>query len=409
MRPADYLVLALEDIRAAKLRSFLTSLGIIIGVGSVVLMMSIGAGVNATVTGAFSELGSTRITVSPSAPRAEGARPGGGFGGGGGVASTLTVEDAAALAGVDGVAAVAPVLQVPARVDGPARTLNLAVTATAPAYREATGQRLATGRLFAADAAEVVLNEAAAGQLFGGAGAVGATLRINGGDFTVVGLFADQSSPFAQGGPGGDAGEGRANPAVYIPIERGLELAGTRHVAQIVLTASSPERVEATTEGVRAALLARHNGVADFAASSFQQLLASFTQIFDVFTLFLAAIAGISLVVGGIGIMNIMLVTVTERTREIGIAKAIGATSANVVLQFLVEAVLLSLLGGLLGLAVAWLGTVLLGQLLDLPALVTPAAIALALGVSAAIGVFFGVVPAWRAARLDPIVALRHE
>jgi putative ABC transport system permease protein len=417
MRPYDYLTGALEDIWATKLRSFLTSLGIIIGVGSVVLMMSIGAGVNSTVTGAFSDLGSTQITISPSAPRSAESEQDDEFRGGGGgrggefgvnVASTLTTDDAVAIADVEGVAAVAPVIQVPIKVVGPAKTLDVAVTGTTSAHAAVTNQELITGRVFSDDGGEVVLNEAAAAQLFDDAAALGATVTIKDQSFTVAGIFKNAISPFAQGRPGGD-NEAQAQPAIFVPIEQALEMAGTEHVAQIVLTAESPEGVDATMERVRTVLLNQHEGVADFSITSFQELLSSFSEIFDVLTLFLAAIAGISLVVGGIGIMNIMLASVTERTREIGIAKAIGATRRHVVAQFLVEAVMLSALGGVIGLAVAWLGTVLLKQTLDLPAIISPATIALAIGVSAAIGVFFGVAPAWRAARLDPIVALRHE
>jgi putative ABC transport system permease protein len=208
--------------------------------------------------------------------------------------------------------------------------------------------------------------------------------------------------------PGGNAAN-QVIPAVYMPVDSALDLAGTQRVSQIMLTAENPEVVNSAMEGIKATLLSRHGGVQDFTISSFQQLLSSFNQVFSIITVFLSAIASISLVVGGIGIMNIMLVTVTERTREIGIAKAIGATRMNIVLQFLVEAITLSLIGGLLGLAVAWLGTWLLGQFLGLPSVFSLQAIALTVGISAAIGIFFGVVPAWRAARLDPIVALRHE
>jgi putative ABC transport system permease protein len=409
MRLNDYLAGALEDIAAAKLRSFLTALGIIIGVGSVVLMLSIGAGVERTVTGAFADLGSTRVTIAPSRP---GAGPGGGPGGGGpggGVASTLTVADAEAIAEVSGVAAAAPVIQVPARAEGPAGAVDLTITGTTPAYGEATGQELTTGRLFDLDADEVVLNQAAADQLVSDRDAAGQTITIRERQYTVVGVFANQQSPFAQVRSGGRDDEATARPIVFLPIERALDIAETRHVSQIVLIAASPEQVNNVVAEVESTMLDLHDGVDDFSVTSFQQLMESFTQIFDVLTAFLAAIAGISLLVGGIGIMNIMLASVTERTREIGIAKAIGATRRNIVLQFLTESMLLSVRGGLLGLGVAWIGTLLLQRALDLPAIVTPGAIMLAVGVSAAIGIFFGVFPAWRAARLDPIVALRHE
>ncbi|CAN5799066.1 hypothetical protein BH24CHL6_BH24CHL6_10570 [soil metagenome] len=187
-----------------------------------------------------------------------------------------------------------------------------------------------------------------------------------------------------------------------------MTIADTERVSQVLVAASDPATVDATVEAIDALLLERH-GIDDFRVDSLADLLGSFEQIFGVLTGFLAALAGISLLVGGIGIMNIMLVVVAERTREIGIAKAIGATRRDVVLQFLTEAVLISLVGGLVGLALAWLGVLGIGEALGIEASVSGWIVALALFVSVGIGVFFGVAPAWRAARMDPITALRHE
>ncbi|CAN5647341.1 ABC transporter permease [soil metagenome] len=410
MRLGDYFAAALENIRAAKLRSFLTPLGIIIGIGSVVLLIAIGQGVSETVTGAFADLGSTRITVTPGAPRGQGLT----FGPGSGAASTLSLADAAALAELEGVAAVAPVIALAATARGPEASLTLAAVGTTPAYLEVACQRLLAGWAFAGDD-ELVLNQAAAAPLLGtsdSSEAVGMRVTLSAQAFsqvfTVVGIVEDVLPPFAQAGPGG-ADEARASPTALLPVGRALAAAGTERVAQIILSAESPDEVAATEERVQAALLERRDGSQDFRVSSLQEVIASFSEVFEVLTLFLTAIAGISLLVGGIGIMNIMLVTVTERTREIGVDKAIGATRRDVVLQFLVEAVVLSLIGGALGLLFAWLGTLVLQRGFGLPAVVTPSAVFLAVGVSAAIGVFFGVVPAWRAARLDPIEALRHQ
>jgi putative ABC transport system permease protein len=413
----DYIKTALDNIGSSKLRSLLTSLGIIIGIGSVVLISSIGGGVSSTITDAFSGLGSTQMTISSSAPVAAGdeqsgfgGRPSGGGGfGGAAVASTLSVDDAAALTSVQGVAAAAPVINVVSKVAGPDSTLDIGVTGTTPTYQAATAKTLVEGRIFSKAAPEVVLNQSAAKGLFGTADPLGQPVKIGDVSYTVVGVFTDPVSPFAQSGAGRRAEQSGANAAVYMPVGPALTLAGTQKVSQIAVAASSPEVVGATIERIRTTLTQRHDNVEDFTILSFQQLTASFAQVFNTLTIFLAAIAAISLLVGGIGIMNIMLVTVTERTREIGIAKAIGATSGSVVVQFLVESVMLSVIGGVLGLLVAWLGTVALGQLLGLPAVVSISTIATAVGVSAAIGIFFGVFPAWRAARLDPIVALRHE
>ena len=401
MRLADYVTGALGDIWAAKLRTFLTALGIIIGVGSVVLMLAIGAGVESTITGSFSDLGSNRITVRPIAP---GVQADTGPGDNDiAVASTLTLADAEALRAAEGVAGVAPVIQIPVTARGATTTVQLAATGTTPDYAAVTNQELVAGRMFAAATTEVLLNEAAATKLTGSGNAVGSTVTINEQAYTVVGVFRNETQSF------GPQNAAEAPAGLFLPVDHALEFAGTEYVSQLILTAEGPEQVDAAMASVKSTLAARHGGIEDFALMSAQELQASFTQILNVITTFLVAIAGISLAVGGIGIMNIMLASVTERTREIGIAKAIGATRQNVVVQLLAEAVTLSVLGGVLGLLLAWVGTLLAAQFLGLEAIVTLTTVALAVGVSAAIGIFFGVVPAWRAARLDPIIALRHE
>jgi ABC-type antimicrobial peptide transport system permease subunit len=413
MRLIDFLIEAAADLRASKLRSLLTSLGIIIGVASVVVLLSLGEGVRNTVTGAFADLGTTRITVSPAAP-------GRGMGGGGfvPVASTLTLDDVAAVRSLPDVAAAEPLLQAVARVDAGSVTRDMAVTGTGPDYPTLAGQELEQGRTFERDAAEAVVTRTTVERLFGGADPVGLSITVNGESYTVVGVVADLNLGFGGqsaaadggqpgGGPGGTGGGG-FRVAIYLPAEAVMEAASTNTVGQILAAAADPVRVDETVEAIDALLLERH-GIDDFRVDSLADLLGSFEEIFGVLTGFLAALAGISLLVGGIGIMNIMLVVVAERTREIGIAKAIGATRRDIVLQFLTEAVLISLVGGLIGLALAWLGVLGIGGALGIEAGVTGWIVALALAVSVGIGVFFGVAPAWRAARMDPITALRHE
>jgi putative ABC transport system permease protein len=411
MRPLDFLREAGSDLRSAKLRSLLTSLGIIIGVGSVVLLLSLGEGVRETITRNFAELGSTRITVSPSAP-------GRGIGGGpfAPITSTLTLEDVAAVPQVEDVTDAEPLLQAVAAVGTPgAAPRPLAVTGTGPAYPALSGQSFEAGRAFEAER-EAVISRAAADRFFPDGEALGGTLFVDGQEFTVVGVLENLSLGLgggqAGGGPPGGSGDGEDRPtfqvAIYLPAQFVMDVAGTDNVSQILAAARDPGVVDQTVERIEELLLERH-GVQDFRVDSIAELLESFDQIFGVLTGFLAAIAGISLLVGGIGIMNIMLVVVTERTREIGIAKAIGATRRDIVLQFLAEAVLISLVGGLIGLVLAWLGVAVIGDALGIQASLAPWIVGLALGVSIAIGVFFGVAPAWRAARMDPITALRHE
>jgi putative ABC transport system permease protein len=412
MRPVDFLREAAADLRSSKLRSLLTSLGIIIGVASVVVLLSLGEGVRTTVSSAFADLGSTRITVTPSAP-------GRGMGGGGlgPIASTLTLADVDAIGDIADVSAVAPVLQAVARVDTGTVARDMAVTGTAPDYPLLAGQELEAGRTFDSGAREAVVTRSAVERLFGGRDPTGGPIQIAGEGYTVVGIAADLDLGFGGGqasssgeGTGGEAGQGGGGfrVAIYLPVEVVMALAATDRISQILVAATDPERVDAAVEAIDELLLRRH-GIDDFRVDSLADLLRSFEEIFGVLTGFLAALAGISLLVGGIGIMNIMLVVVAERTREIGIAKAIGATRRDIVLQFLTEAILISLVGGLVGLAVAWLGVLVIGDALGIEAGVSGWIVALALAVSIGIGVFFGVAPAWRAARMDPITALRHE
>jgi len=411
MRPLDYLREAGTDLRSAKLRSLLTSLGIIIGVGSVVMLLSLGEGVRDTISRNFADLGSTRITVSPGAP-------GRGVGGGAfaPITSTLTLADVAAIRALDDVVDAEPVLQAVAPIVTSQGPRPAALTGTGPGYAALTGLELEAGRTFAAER-EAMLSRAAADRYFPDREAVGATLTVGGQDFEVVGVVENLTLGLGAGqAGGGGAPPGGQNDddrpsfqvAIYLPAQFVMDLVGTDNVSQIIAAAADPATVEATVERVEALMLERH-GVEDFRVDSIAELLESFDQIFGVLTGFLAAIAGISLLVGGIGIMNIMLVVVTERTREIGIAKAIGATRRDIILQFLAEAVLISLLGGMLGLLLAWVGVALLGEALGIEAGLSAWIISLALGVSIVIGVFFGVAPAWRAARMDPITALRHE
>jgi putative ABC transport system permease protein len=401
VRPTDFGREALSDLRAAKLRSLLTGLGVIIGVGSVTLLLSLGEGVRAEVGQTFADLGSTRIVVSPA---------GSGFGPS---ASTITLDDVDAVAEVPGVLDVAPTLALPllADADGADEPVTMAVIGTRPGYFTIAADEFVAGSPFAEPADEVVINESAVATLFGegvtATDALGRELALGDVPYRVAGVIGDLE--IAGGGGFGGPGSGRAQVGTaWVPLEPLMDRTDQRFVGQIQVRAADPGQVETVREAVRDLLIERH-GVDDVQVISFARILDRVNEALAVITGFLAALAGISLLVGGIGIMNIMLAVVAERTREIGIIRALGATRTAVVGQFLTEAVFISLLGGIVGLLVALLAAAAIEQALEVPAIVSPTIVVLALGVSSLIGVVFGVLPAWRAARLDPIRALRHD
>ncbi|MDP9439388.1 MAG: ABC transporter permease [Actinomycetota bacterium] len=378
-------------------RTALTMLGIIIGVGAVVLLTSLGNGIQESISGQISDLGPNLITVIP------GSEDGGGGGGGGpfgaAAASTLTPDDARAIAGLPGVSAASSNVSVVASVNG---RQSVAFSGVDPSYEEIRQVRLDAGR-FVRGEGEVVLAASAARDLLDSAPdeAVGRFLPIGGKGHKVVGV-AEKVDP----------GFGPPVPqSSYLTTGDALEISGNETVGQIVAQAESAGAVEGAVKRIKARLAKAHDGARDFSVFTQEELLSTFTEISDQLKIFLAGIAGISLLVGGIGVMNIMLVSVAERTREIGVRKALGATNADILLQFLLEAVLLALIGGALGVALGVAGSIVLPKVLtDLPpAVVTLEEVALAFGVSALIGVVFGVLPAYRSARLEPVEALRRE
>lgn len=406
---------ALDGLAANKLRSILTMLGIIIGVGAVIALLSIGQGAGAAITNEIQGIGSNLIVVIPGSIE-EGGGPARALGS----APSLTLEDANALAdsrNVPHAAGVAPVLNSRAQVVYGGENVNTEIDGVTPAYQEVRNWKVARGRFITQTdldtlARVAVLGQLPAEKLFNGADPIGQVVRIQQVPFRVVGILTERGS----GGFFGFSEDDR----IMIPITTAQSRllgarsirGGQRLVSIINVSATSEADIDRAIEEITLTLRRRHDiefSQDDFSLFTQQDLLGAFNQITTILTLFLAAIAAISLLVGGIGIMNIMLVSVTERTREIGIRKAVGAKRRDILVQFLIEAIVLSVVGGLIGVLLG-AGIAQIVNSFDVITTVTsPQAVALAVGFSIAVGVFFGIYPAWRAAQLNPIEALRYE
>ena len=397
---------AVTGLTTNKLRAILTMLGIIIGVGSVVTLMSVGEGVEASITGEIQGLGANLLFVTADQPD-DSKSP-----------AYITTDDAEALAdpfNAPALVAVAPAVQGQQRIAHGDKDENLTVSGTTSEYAGVRNvEVLFGGFLTRADLNDeskvAVLGWGAYSELFDdGEYPVGQTITIDNVRFEVVGVLEEQ---------GGFTGD---DDTVYIPLTTAharlftrRTLSGERPVAAIYASVVDETQVDAAITQIEWTLRDRHNlgpdDVDDFQVISQQAILDIASQITGILTVFLGAIAGISLLVGGIGIMNIMLVSVTERTREVGIRKAVGATKRDILLQFLLEAIVLSFLGGVLGISLGLGGSTLISTLTpDLVTKVTLGTVSLAAGVASAVGLVFGVYPAMRAANLRPIEALRYE
>lgn len=401
--------LAVVSIRSAKLRSFLTMLGIIIGVAAVLMMVSIGDGVKKQVSGQISDLGTNILTLTSGKIGGGGNSGGqrsGGFAGTFGT-STLTDKDLETVKNTDHIAAVAPLELISGVVQQNGQTASsVNVVATTSDYIRVRSIDMVKGSFFTSqddsDKSYVaVLGANSASSLFGDNEAVGQEVSIRGQNFKVVGVIkkSDEGSALSSAGSSDDM--------VYIPFSAATKLTGTSQIFRIMAKVDDSTNVSAVKTELERTIKENHGGQDDFSVLTQEDLLGTIGSILDLLTTFVAAIASISLLVGGIGIMNIMLVSVTERTREIGIRKAIGATFGNIMGQFLMEAVMLSLLGGLIGVLSAYLASFPIKRLAGITPVFTFNAVLLAFGVSVAIGIIFGVAPAVKAARKRPIQALK--
>jgi putative ABC transport system permease protein len=400
---------ALGALTRNKVRSFLTMLGVVIGVGAVIALVAAGEGARAQVVSQFESLGSNLLTVSPFTSF--------GFSRSGLQTSSteLTMDDVEAIEALaTSVALVAPSYSGNGTMTYAGETTSASITGVTAEYAVVNNWQLTSGRFVtAADndnlSMVVVLGPSMVDDLFGSetVNPVGETIRINRQNYRVIGVLESK----------GSTGPMNQDNAVMIPLRTAqLKLggAGTTEVSSISLQVRSADEMDLAQAQVTAILRARH-GLAsgannDFRVQNQSDIVSSVTETSSTFTTLLASIAAISLVVGGIGIMNIMLVSVTERTREVGLRKAVGAKRGDILLQFLAEAVVLSGIGGLMGVALGVAGAQVITPLLGgTEALVTGQSVILALAVSLGIGVFFGLYPANRAARLNPIDALRYE
>jgi len=412
----DSLVTALKSLAANKLRSALTMLGIIIGVTAVIGLMSVGRGTQARVTSAFEQLGTNAIYIIPSSPGEMG------LAGLGGSAPTLSLDDAEALANpayVPSAVAVVPISGNYTEVIADGESITTSVTGTTSEYMEALNYSLASGQFISQRNVShrdmvAVLGDKVATDLFGSDDPLGQKVKIKGRQFTVIGVLEAKGGAFM----GVSQDELLLVPITTFQTKLFTQrtAGGEDAVQAIVVQVSSAEAIDGTMYEIEDVLRQRHRLAAgeenDFAVISQEQIVAQLQGIIGVFTIVLGAIAGISLLVGGIGIMNIMLVSVTERTREIGIRKAVGAKRRDILTQFLLEAAMLSSVGGGIGIAGGLVASRLVSRINiggeAIPSVVSPDIIILAVSVSVFIGLVSGIYPALRAARLNPIDALHY-
>ena len=407
MDSTELLLEAISTLKLNKLRTGLATLGIVIGIGSVIALISLGQGSSKAVQSQIQSLGSNLLTVIP------GAQSSGSVRGAAGGATTLTYDDAQAISTspqITTIKTVSPEFSRRTQVTTGKNNTNTQIIGVAPAYAQVRKVSISTGNFISQRDLELqsrvaVLGPQVVTDLFGeGASSIGQSIRISGQLFRVIGVTT------AKGGTGFQ----NQDDIVLVPLTTAQkQLFGANYVSSISVEAVSDKQMVEAQDQIGYLLLARHKlndpSQADFTIFSQNDILSAASQVTGTFTALLSGIAAISLLVGGIGIMNIMLVTVTERTREIGLRKALGAKRNIIITQFLIESVILTFAGGLIGMMIGILASYIISRFINLPFTVTLGSVVLAIGVSAAIGIVFGWYPAQRAAKLQPIEALRYE
>jgi putative ABC transport system permease protein len=392
-----------------KLRSILTMLGIVIGVASVITLMSVGRGTEAQILSSIQNMGANLITISPGSVTAAGVRSAGGS------SRTLTMEDAVAISQqISNISAMSPSYGSNLQLVVGSKNTNSQVTGVTPDYFQVTNLSIASGATFTQQDYDdgskyAVLGSNIATTLFPAVDPVGQEFRMGAIIVRVMGVLQSKG-----------AGFGSPDDGIYIPLTAMQQTVaqprtpqGGRIISSINLTVADQSKTQATIDAITSLLRTRHklstSADNDFTVRSMEQIASTLAQTMGSLTLLLGAIAAISLLVGGIGVMNIMLVSVLERTREIGIRKALGAKESDIWGQFLIESALLTLTGGIIGIAFGWVAAHIVSSMGTMPTLVTPDIVLLAFLVSVGIGLFFGFYPAWNASRLNPIQALRSE
>lgn len=404
MKTKDLFEETYSALMSNRSRSALTILGIVIGIGSVITMIAIGQGSAKSITDRVSSLGTNLLTIMPGSQRGQIVRSGIGS------ATTLTLEDAETIKSVTGVKNVAPIVSSRKQITVKGNNTNSSIYGIDANYFIIKSIDMELGSAFSeiqitSKNKIAILGPTTRDTLFGeNYDPTGQKIRIDGQEYTVIGITESK----------GGTGMGSSDDLVYIPLSTAQQyITGNSKLSNISVEVVSADLMDIAEEEISALLLSRHNIAdstnADFSIMNQADMLSAMTDMTNTLTLLLGSIAGISLVVGGIGIMNMMLTTVTERTREIGLRKSIGAKRADINNQFLAEAVMLTALGGIIGILLGWLGSWAVTHFSGTTTSISFTSVILAFGVSALIGILFGYYPARRASKLNPIEALRYE